>query len=51
MIFTANRVTTKFMRQARDEQTPCPNCGYSGSSKPEPIADRAEMLDSEDMAW
>ncbi|KIJ27307.1 hypothetical protein M422DRAFT_271508 [Sphaerobolus stellatus SS14] len=56
MPFTVNRVLTKLTRtRSRDAETPCANCGaYSEagrSNEKEPITERAEMLDSEDMAW
>ncbi|KIJ27890.1 hypothetical protein M422DRAFT_33387 [Sphaerobolus stellatus SS14] len=52
---TVNRVVSKLMRTATREESACPNCGAykeSGrSSKQEPVAEIAEMLDDDDMAW
>ncbi|KIJ43572.1 hypothetical protein M422DRAFT_253155 [Sphaerobolus stellatus SS14] len=53
---TVNRVVTKLMRsRTRDAETPCPNCSAhgkeEGGSKLKPAAEKAEMLDDDDMAW
>ncbi|KIJ43574.1 hypothetical protein M422DRAFT_30831 [Sphaerobolus stellatus SS14] len=53
---TVNRVVTKLMRtRTRDAEAPCPNCGAhekeEGGSKLNPVTERAEMLDEDDMAW